>query len=126
MNQVFSNKMRRMSFFSAIFIAIMHLSQAYLPEFLPIVKYWQKIGEPAMVFFFFSAAYFRFRNYKQEDYFKKMKKRIFTLLIPYLCWNVIAFFICIYKEFYTFSWSNFLKLMIFAYTFCENGSASMS
>ena len=52
-----------------------------------IVKQITEIAVP--VFFFFSGFLF-FQCFKIEDYGKKVKNRFFSLVVPYVFWNVVS------------------------------------
>lgn len=50
--------------------------------------------------FFFLSAYLYFKNIDTltpEVYLKKTRNRFFSLIIPYLLWNLVGFFLCIIK-----------------------------
>ena len=49
-----------------------------------------RVCQVAVPMFFVISGMLFFRNYRPEDYVKKLKKRIHSLAIPYLCWNVIS------------------------------------
>ena len=49
-----------------------------------------RICQVAVPMFFTLSGMLFFRNYSPEDYFKKLKKRFHSLVIPYLSWNVIT------------------------------------
>lgn len=50
----------------------------------------EHIGTVCMVFFFFASAFWFYRNLKDnKDVIKKWKKRLKTLLIPFLLWTII-------------------------------------
>ena len=54
------------------------------------VKIAEHIGFVCMVFFFFMSAFWLYKGLEtQKDVIKKMKKRIKTLLIPFLIWTLI-------------------------------------
>ena len=52
------------------------------------------------LYFIIAGALF-FRDYSQEKYIPKLRKRVKTLLIPYLMWNIIWMIFCIVTS-YTF------------------------
>lgn len=115
MSQNFSNKMRWVNFICAIFIALLHLSVPFTNNGQWIIRYYQQLSVSAMAFFFFSSAYFHYRNYKQEDYRKKIKKRVLTLLVPYVIWNLIDYVICVLAGYVDFSFTGLVKMFIFIY-----------
>lgn len=49
-----------------------------------------RICQVAVPMFFALSGMLFFRNYKPEDYLKKLKKRFHSLVIPYLSWNVLT------------------------------------
>ena len=56
--------------------------------------WWHSINVVAVPVFFIISGYFFFYQTKvfgKETYFKKLKKRIRTLLIPYFLWNLVSF-----------------------------------
>lgn len=115
MNQSASEKFRWMSFWCSICIAFLHLSASINPETTPQISYYQNLAVPAMSYFFFSSAYFRYRNFDRSDYLPKLKKRIKSLLIPYICWNIIGYIVCVAMDFVPFSFSGLVKMFIFVY-----------
>lgn len=115
MNQIASEKMRWTSFLCSIFIALIHLSASFVDYNQEIINYYQQLAVPAMSYYFLSSAYFRFRNYKKEDYLPKLKKRVWTLLIPYVVWNTVEFIICSVRGYITPSLWQFVKGFIFVY-----------
>lgn len=66
------------------------------------------MGSFAMCYFFFITAYLLFRNYELKDYKRKMKRRFFSLLIPYVAWQIIITFIDILQKQYIFEKTDFL------------------
>lgn len=115
MNQSFSEKMRWMTFICSIFIALLHLSVPFANNGQGIIQYYQQLAIPAMSFFFFSSAYFHYRNYCQADYAAKLKRRIATLLIPYIVWNFIDYVVCAIAGYITPSVTGIAKMLIFVY-----------
>ena len=49
-----------------------------------------RVCQVAVPMFFVLSGMLFFRNYRPEDYLKKLKKRVRTLVIPYLSWNAIS------------------------------------
>ena len=76
MNQVTSDKFRWMAFLSSVLIALGHATKIVSDAGGWFISLCQQLAVPAMVYFFMSSAYFHYRNYKQEDYRKKIKKRV--------------------------------------------------
>lgn len=52
------------------------------------------LGEIGVPLFFTISGYLFFLNYSKYDYYRKIKTRTKSLLVPYLIWN--TFFICVY------------------------------
>ena len=115
MNQIASDKMRWTSFLCSIFIAVLHLSASFTSHNLEFIAYYQQLAVPAMSFFFFSSAYFHFRNYDVSTYWKSLKKRVPSLLVPYVLWNLIEFVICGLRGYINVSFTQLLKGMVFVY-----------
>lgn len=115
MNQVASDKMRWINFICSVFIAVLHLSVSFSDSNLRYVSFYQQLAVPAMSYFFFSSAYFYFRKYDTGVYWKNIKKRIPSLLIPYVIWNMIEFVICGLRGYITVSAAQLCKGMIFVY-----------
>ena len=61
-----------------------------------------------MCYFFAVTGYLLFSNYKIADYPVKMKRRVFSLLIPYLLWQCIFTGIDVLQKQYVFSLYDFL------------------
>ena len=70
------------------FLETFHSGQLYSL----IVDGWGKITNTAVPFFFFVSGYYFLKEKKLtlENWKNKIKKRISTLLIPYILWNIIA------------------------------------
>lgn len=115
MNQVTSDKFRWMAFLSSILIALGHATKIAGETGGWFISLCQQLAVPAMVYFFMSSAYFHYREYDKTDYITKLKKRIQTMVIPYACWNFIAYFIAIWKGYTVLSLFSFAKAMSFVY-----------
>lgn len=87
---VFSSKIRLYNLVFGFSIALMHVNEIwknYYGENNIDVKWIPNYA--AMPFFFFMSSFWFFYDYQKGDSFKKLKKRIFTLLIPYFFWGVV-------------------------------------
>lgn len=115
MNQVTSDKFRWMAFLSSIMIAMSHATKIVIESGETFVMLCNQLAVPAMVYFFLSSAYFHYREYEKSDYVTKLKKRIGTLLVPYVCWNLTGYFLAVRKQYTTLSVINLAKGMIFVY-----------
>lgn len=94
MNKALSRKISYITFLGNIIIFLEHAnlnllsSTSYLHTAISLID---KIAVYAMLWFFFITAYLYYLNYNKLDDFKyKLKKRIYTLLIPYFIWNTIG------------------------------------
>lgn len=95
-----SNKMRRISYFATITIVMMHAGAYFeaanyigawnIKETLEhnLMGFMHYIGTISMSWFFFSTSFFFFVGYEVKGYREKIRKRIKSLLIPYLLWNL--------------------------------------
>ena len=61
-----------------------------------------------MSYFFFISGYLLYRNANQSNLKRKIKSRIYTLLIPYLLWNFISFFTGNWRHLLSVSLNEFL------------------
>lgn len=80
-------------------IDVSHLTIANIYSIICRVGYY--FSQVAVPFFFFSSGYFFFYKVKQwniQCYKKKIEKRLKTLLVPYLLWNVLALCIIIFNK----------------------------
>ena len=88
--EFFSNKMRFMNLFMTLMIAAMHISyNAGGEDFITNIMRYCSGG--AMGWFFFMSAFWYFKEYNYGNAWSKFRKRIKTLLMPYLIWNTILF-----------------------------------
>lgn len=121
MNKNVSLKLRYSYIIGALLVMIMHCSGN-----LPATGNWSyllckviaNLGQVGVPWFFFMSAYFLFRGYR-GDYNGLLKKRVKTLLIPYLVWNSIGYFfgLYVYNPLYaadgeSFSFIGWLKAFI--------------
>lgn len=83
-------------YFMAVLVFLLHcpaLSNYYsqsdtVAEFDEFIRF--RICQVAVPMFFTLSGVLFFRNYKPENYIKKLKKRFRSLVIPYLSWNVLT------------------------------------
>ena len=118
MNKITSDKMRWIMMILSIFVSMTHIVAYYEWEddlCTSIISFIQYMAIPTMVYFFFASAYFLFRNYEKGQYKEKLIKRVRTLLIPYLIWNVIGYFELIALGQFHFSITGFLRSLVFCY-----------
>lgn len=98
-NKSFWKKKDAVSFLLSILVFFIHNSSFYnysdtgstmsqINQFLAHAVRYGCTEFSVPLFFIISAALF-FRNYNSSQYADKLKKRIKTLLIPYLAWNVV-------------------------------------
>lgn len=88
---IFSNKMRVMNFFMTLTIAAMHISWNAGREDFFTVNILRNASGGAMGWFFFMSAFWYFREYDYSVAWKKLLKRMKTLLVPYIVWNFMKF-----------------------------------
>ena len=88
--QTFSNKFRFMTLFMTLTIAIMHLSY-FVDGEDKMVYVFRLCSAGAMGWFFFSSAFWYFCGYSIETGKNKFLKRLKTLLLPYVVWNMLRF-----------------------------------
>lgn len=98
-----------LSFYMAILVVSIHLSIASFYDFdfsstadrvcffcFNVVK--DTISLVCVPFFFLKSGILFFRNFKLGDYFPKIKRRFFSLFIPYCIWNMLCYlfdlFVC--------------------------------
>lgn len=79
------------------------------------------MGNYAMCYFFFISAYLLFREYEMKDYPTKIKKRITSLLVPYLSWQVIITIIDVLQKQYIFDLSDILARTFLVEKFPQDG-----
>lgn len=73
-----------------------------------IEHFFYQMGYVSMSYFFAVTGYLLFTNYKINDYPVKMKRRVFSLLIPYVIWQCIITGIDVLQKQYIFSLKDFL------------------
>lgn len=87
MDQKISNKISFLSLIMICGVVMYHSDLRYLSNYATI------LSMVIMPYFFAVSGYFAVRGLTKENQFARIKKRIGTLLIPYLLWNVVQ---CIY------------------------------
>lgn len=106
MHQVFSDKMRWINILGAFFMLMTHANplQFYSDAekwTVCLVQYGISLAVPAVAWFFFSAGYWLFRGLDRQKILPRMKKRFFSLVIPFILWNALVLmaecFLRVYK-----------------------------
>ncbi len=99
-NTYFTAKKTRITFILSVLVFILHLGIVDKYANMPGNALWYNIAYcfdwflrtfatiAVPLFFIISGALF-YRDYTQQKYLKKLKNRLFTLVIPFLLWNVI-------------------------------------
>lgn len=101
-NKYFWKKKSILSYFLSILVFWIHISSLSnyniegIREIECFERFFRELITPVAVplFFILSGVTF-FRNYSRENFRIKIKKRVKTLVIPYLLWNIIWMFFCI-------------------------------
>ena len=98
-NKTLSNKIYYTTFILAVFIIAMHSS--YLEVLNPnsigygfsyfVQKFFFVVGDSAVPTFFVISGFLLFSNYTLKNYPKMLLKKVFSLVIPYFVWSVLAF-----------------------------------
>ena len=78
-----------------------------------VTRLFDSMGIIVMSYFFTVTGFLLFNNLNFKNYKNKIHKRIFSLLIPYILWQVIIAIKLVFQQKYNFSLLSFLKL-----TFC--------
>ena len=87
------NKISYLHFILSVLVILIHSinNETKIEQFFSIEK---GIGQFAVPLFFIISGFLFFRNtYTMNDVKQKMRKRVYTLLIPYLIWNLIYYVI---------------------------------
>lgn len=91
-------KVKNISLISAIFVTFIHLRDYLLCGRISSVWWWVFPGpvlETAVPFFFISAGYWLSKHLDEHDWWiMAIKKRFFTLLVPFAVMNLSAYVIC--------------------------------
>lgn len=85
------NKISYLHFILSVLVILIHSinNETKIEQFFSIEK---GIGQFAVPLFFVISGFLFFRNaYTMNDVKQKMRKRVYTLLIPYLLWNLIYY-----------------------------------
>lgn len=106
--QLFRNKITRVSFVLMIFVVSIHTYNVdvyklngntdALGGFVRILEYYIRFLERACVpFFFMISGYLFFRNYSPDKLIIKYKSRMKTILVPYLIWCTVyyLYYVCL-------------------------------
>lgn len=107
MNLEISKRIRVLNFIMTCFMVLYHCpvldgSQAInaydlrISEFL--CNFVSAMGLLVMCYFFTVSGFLLFRDLSMSNYLEKMKRRIFSLLIPYLAWQVVIAVIDAFQE----------------------------
>ena len=97
-SQKLSNKIVIINFVLSILVVSLHtnFTGKYDPSacsmngvYVVIKNLMDIIGDMAVPCFFIMSGLLFFRNFEYKDYGKKLLSRVFTLVIPYLIWNVV-------------------------------------
>lgn len=91
-----SNKIKYVSYVLSIFIVIRHTTNIanynLSGAFANIQNYIATFAvSVAIPLFFAISGYLFFKNYDPKRFLEKWKRRIFTLVIPYLVWNLLGY-----------------------------------
>lgn len=102
MDKVLSNKIKIISFLCTVMVVYRHglNLQAfgltnYETSYVTIIEHgFSKITEVAVPYFFIVSGYFFFRYsyYGNGEYITMVRKKIKTLLVPFLFWNIVGLF----------------------------------
>lgn len=96
MEQTTSNKIKYLSYLMALFVVLIHTYNVDVYELtgaFAVFEYFvTSLARFAVPTFFAISGYLFFRGYELKDTLGKWRRRIFTLLIPFLIWNVIGYF----------------------------------
>ncbi len=92
---------------------VVTLKRSYILSAFTLLNRAVQYTTPAFIFI---SAFLLFYIYKDKDfkYFSFLKKRLSTILIPYFIWTIIYYAYFIYKGYYTFSVSFFIKNLMLA------------
>jgi len=116
MNKNTSNKLYWFSFVMALFMVAFHFNVGWTGFIVEVREgerwivtglnnYIGLLGNLSLSYFFLSTAFLFYFNLTEENVWKKIKKRVKTLIVPYVVWNIIAFV-----------WYSFLNRSLFTCT----------
>lgn len=101
MNKALSSKIYYVTFVLAVFVIVLHSSyvEQLNPELIGydfsyvIQRIFLVIGEAAVPTFFVISGFLLFSKFTLKDYPRMLLKKLFSLVIPYLFWSLLAFVI---------------------------------
>lgn len=95
----FSRKVTYLNFILSILIVMLHssstdylnpLGNGYIISY-GVQKFFGTMADVAVPTFFLISAFLFFRNFTLDCYIEKIKRRFFTLIVPYISWCFISF-----------------------------------
>lgn len=100
-SQAESRAIEWLRFAMAFAVVLLHTGSPGCDSFYPLysslcILFPNGICRIAVPLFFLISGYLFFNSFEQWGitvYFSKIKKRVYTILLPYLLWNILAFFI---------------------------------
>ena len=99
MSEVVSNKIKNMSIVCAMLVAFIHVGR---PSIVGSSGWWfyqltaEGVSRVSVPFFFICSGYFLSKHFTDAGWYPaEIKKRIKSLIVPYLCWSLI-FYLYIY------------------------------
>ena len=111
--QRFRNKVTAVSFWLSVFVVYIHANNTLVYRFDMTNLFeksvhvfenwaqgWQQVGVPV---FFILSGYLFFRNYQTSKLKEKLKSRFWSLVVPYLVWNILPWLVLIGFPFLPFS-----------------------
>lgn len=117
----FSSKITTFSLFLAVSIVCYHLNPAFDFQTITNDGKWTEVisnylnelltsfGNLSLSFFFLSSSFLLYRNYTWHTFFEKLKRRVPSLFVPLVLWNILCL---IYKmrfhDGFWETWSNIL------------------
>lgn len=96
-NHFFNNKITFVSFASAMTVMFIHSENTLLyKNVLPVIPYIEyfisyTLGNLAVPTFFMMSSYLFYRNFHIDQLAPKLKRRVKSILFPYLIWNLLYF-----------------------------------
>ena len=131
MNQKVSEKIKILGFLMTCFMVFYHcgaLDNSYALNatdagFNTFSSYiFDAMGKLVMSYFFAVTGFLLFRNLNLKNYPIKIKRRVFSLLIPYVTWQVIVTLKLVLQGKYIFSLQDFLCKTFFLVMWPLNGA----
>lgn len=94
--KLYKNKITYISFILAVLVVIRHSVNIEVYGLTSGTLYWielvfREISDVAVPMFFTLSGFLFFQNYKPELLKEKWKSRVFSILVPYFAWNIIAY-----------------------------------